>query len=229
MQIGYGKDAEAGRIPYGKITRKFMAEKGGFIVKKILFLVLIAILSLSFVSAEDVISEQGELLRIHGYTDGVLVFESMYLDPHDGPGYEYFPVPVSLDNGTTVRVLTQTAWSGTRWVLVETGNIRFYMIQQDNMGRTLIDCDMSSVPVEPGELTDEDRCELYVDTPLMYGPGYDYEQSPFFAAYDDSGYVVLMNGEWALVEFMGDTEHTLSGLGQEERTRVWIEMSKLQY
>ena len=194
-------------------------------MKKLLCLVLVMMMSLSFAMAEEL---GGEDFRLRGYTDGTLAVDSIYMDPHDGPGYEYYPVSLSLSKGATVRVLTQaTDRQGNRWVLIESGNIRAYLIQQDSQGHKLINCNLSSVPVEPRELISTWVCRLYEDTRLLYGPGSSYQKSPFTAKGSDFGYVILMNGDWALVEFQFD--YDAFWLGEGRKTRGWMIFSKLQY
>lgn len=195
-------------------------------MKKLCCLMIVMILSLSFALAEEL---GGEDFRLRGYTDGKLNIESIYLDPHDGPGYEYQPVSLSLSKGAVVRVLTQAKdREGNRWVLVESGNIRAYLIQQDNQGHKLIDCSLGSVPTEPRELYSTWQCSPYEDTRLYYGPGYSYQKSPYTATGSDYGYVILMNGDWALVEFEagGDGVHWMS---EGRKTRGWMVFSELQY
>lgn len=195
-------------------------------MKKLVCLVLIALMSLSFALAEEL---GGEDFRLRGYTDGRLTIDSLYLDPHDGPGYEYQPVSFSLSKGSVVHVLTQARdRQGNRWVLVESGNIRVYLLQQDNQGHKLIDCNLSSVPTEPMELTSTWQCATYEETRLLYGPGSSYQKSPYSTEDRDYGYVILMNGDWALVEFQGDY-YGVSWLAEGRKTRGWMVFSDLQY
>ena len=184
-------------------------------MKKLLCLVLVMMMPLSFALAQEL---GGEDFRLRGYTDGTLAIDSIYLDPHDGPGYEYYPVTLTLSKGATVHVLTQaTDRQGNRWVLVESGSIRAYLLQQDRQGHKLINCNLSSTWA----------CRLYENSRLLYGPGYAYQKSPFTGRGSDYGYVVLMNGDWALVEFQGD--YDISWLGQGRKTRGWMVFSDLQY
>ena len=195
--------------------------------KKLFCLVSLLVMLLCFTAAAE--DDGGEMFKLHGYTDGILVFESIYLDPHDGPGYDYFPVSLDLPKGASVRVLTQaTDPGGNRWVLVESGKIRAYLLQQDARGKTLIDCRLDDVPAEPAEMLNIWSCMLYEDCRLLYGPGAAYESSEFTADTDSYGYVVLMNGEWALVEFQGDADGA-SWLPQGRKTRGWIHFENLQY
>ena len=190
---------------------------------------LVALLVMLFCSAAAAEDDGGEMFKLHGYTDGILVFESIYLDPHDGPGYDYFPVSLDLPKGASVKVLTQVTDSdGNRWVLVESGKIRAYLLQQDARGKTLIDCRLDDVPAEPAEMLNLWSCMLYEDCRLLYGPGAAYESSEFTADPDSYGYVVLMNGEWALVEFQGNADGA-SWLPQGRKTRGWIFFENLQY
>ena len=194
--------------------------------KTISFILLACILLLSCSFAAG---EENELLRLRGYVDGKLSFESIYLDPHDGPGYEYYPVSLDLSKGTVVHVLSQASDSqGNRWVLVEYGDIRAYMLQKDSKGKTLISCDMKKVPVEPTDFFSVDSCMLYEDCELLTGPGEKYQPSGYTATIDDYGFVVLMNGDWALVVFQGD-EYGASWVPEGRKVRGWIIMSNLVY
>ena len=68
----------------------------------------------------------------------------------------------------------------------------------------------------------------YAGTRLLYGPETFYQKSPFTAKASDYGYVVLMNGDRALVEFQGDYDG-LTWPGQAEKTRGRMKFSGLQY
>ena len=199
-------------------------------MKKLFCLILTAVMLMMPLSpAMAARTNGGDSFILRGYAEGVLSVESIYMDPHDGPGYEYRPVSLNLPKGTAVKVLTQAKdWQGNRWVLVESGNIRAYLIQQDRSGRRLIDCSLSNVPEEPAELYDTWICMTYTDTRLLYGPGTTYQKSPYTAKAFDYGYVVLMNGNWALVEFQGDYDG-ITWLGDGEKARGWMEFSELQY
>ena len=183
-------------------------------VKKALCLIVACIALLSIAMAEDYDYEEYEILfenggidfRLRGYVDGVLAYESIFLDPHDGPGYEYQPVSCDLPKGAVVQVLTQaTDPEGNRWVLVDAGNIRFYLIQQDRNGKVMLNCDLSDVPAEPTALqimfNSSWECQLYDDATLKLGPGPNYQSGKYTAMCGEEGHVILMNGDWALVEF----------------------------
>ena len=199
-------------------------------MKKLFCLILTAVMLMMPLSpAMAARTNGGDSFILRGYAEGVLSVESIYMDPHDGPGYEYRPVSLNLPKGTAVKVLTQAKdWQGNRWVLVESGNIRAYLIQQDRSGRRLIDCSLSNVPEEPTELYDTWICMTYAGTRLLYGPETFYQKSPYTAKAFDYGYVVLMNGNWALVEFQGDYDG-ITWLGDGEKARGWMEFSELQY
>ena len=196
-------------------------------MKKLFCLILVVFMFLPYALAEE--DSGGFEFKLRGYTDGKLTIDSLYLDPHDGPGYEYYPVSLTLSQGSVVHVLTQAYdTQGNRWVLVESGDIRAYLIQKDNQGHELISCNLSNVPVEPSELYSVWQCGLYEDTRLLYGPGYNYQKSPFTAESVDYGYVILMNGDWALVEFQGGGEDA-QWLTEGRKTRGWMVFSYLQY
>ena len=152
-------------------------------MKKLFCLILTAVMLMMPLSpAMAARTNGGDSFILRGYAEGVLSVESIYMDPHDGPGYEYRPVSLNLPKGTAVKVLTQAKdWQGNRWVLVESGNIRADLIQQDRSGRRLIDCSLSNVPEEPTELYDTWICMTYTDTRLLYGPGTTYQKSPYTA------------------------------------------------
>ena len=195
-------------------------------IKKLSCLIVFFVLIFCFASAEEILDD---VLKLHGYTDGVLNFDSIYLDPLDGPGYAYYPVSVSLPKGTVVHVLTQVMDSqGNRWVLAESDKIRAYFLQQDNQGRILIDCDLSMVPAEQTEFDSISCCLLYTECQLLYGPDPSYQASMFTADTDGFGYVVLMNGDWALVEFCAEYD-SASWLPEGRKTRGWIPFSNLVY
>ena len=177
------------------------------------------------------LAQGGEEFRLHGYTEGTLRYESSFLDPHEGPGYKYNYATMNLPSGSKVKVLTQaTDPSGNRWVMVEgTENgraKRVYLLQQERGGKALIDCDLRSVPKEAGDIDGPWQCSCYEDLTLRYGPGTNYAATGFVMDRDEDAWVVLMNGQWALVEctnaYDGDSDVVYF-------TRGWVEFGRLIY
>lgn len=66
------------------------------------FVHILVVLSILFSSAvfhysfaEDEYID-GVNYRIHGYTEGTLKYDAVYLDPHNGPGYWYYGLDIDL-------------------------------------------------------------------------------------------------------------------------------------
>ena len=174
----------------------------------------------------------GEDFRLHGYVNGTLRFESSYLEPHEGPGYKYNRASLNLSSGAKVKVLTQAMdASGNRWVMVEATEgsrpKRVYLLQKERGGQALIDCDLSSVPMEASELESTWQCRCYDDYALRYGPGKNYGTTGFVMDYDENAWVVLTNGEWALVECTNAYDDDAGDVPYF--TRGWTEFGNLIY
>ena len=190
------------------------------------------LLVLALLPAAALAAQGGEEFRLHGYVNGTLRFESSYLEPHEGPGYKYYRVSLNLPSGTKVKVLTQAMdESGNRWVMVEATEgrraKRAYLLQKERGGQTLIDCDLSSVPMEAAEMEGSWQCRCYDDYALRYGPGKEYGTTGFVMNYDENAWVVLTNGGWALVECTDAYDDDAGDIPYF--TRGWTEFSNLIY
>ena len=192
----------------------------------------IAVLMAAVMIPTAAIAQGGEEFRLHGYVEGTLRYESMYLEPHVGPGYKYDRASLSLPAGAKVKVLTQVTdrW-GDRWVMVEATESgrakRVYLLQQERGGKALIECDLRSVPAESPEINGPWQCMAYGEVPLRYGPGDGYATTGFIIDHDVNAWVVLMNNGWALVECTNEFDEGVQDVFYY--TRGWIDFDKLIY
>ena len=169
------------------------------------------------------LTEGGEQFKLHSYTDGKLIYDALFLNPSTGPGYQYMPVSCSAREGTTIRVLTKAVdRHGNTWVLCEVSGKRMYLLQSDGKN-TYITADLSKIPKEPAEQLSEWQCMAYGTPELRYGPGEDYPEIGR-KMNDDPSWVVLMNGDWALVEqtnaYDSESPYFIRG---------WVKFSELIY
>jgi len=170
----------------------------------------------------------GEDLRLHGYADGILVYDSSFLEPREGPGYRYPSVYFSLPAGSSVRVLTQCRdQAGNTWVLAEGSGVRAYLLQRDASGAVLIRCDLTGIPREPGELISTWGCMCYETQYLRLGPGMNYPVTGFAMEPDETAWVVLVNGDWALVECSNVYDDDAGDVPYFRRG--WVEFGSLVY
>lgn len=168
-------------------------------------------------------AEGGEDLRLHTYVKGTLLYDAVFLDPHTGPGYQYVPAECGLREGDTVRILTRaTDQRNNTWVLVEAEGKRVYLLYSANY----IKADLWSIPWEPAQLESVWECRVYEEQPFRYGPGETYPRMNWNMSRKYIAWVVLMNGEWALVEqtnaYEGETDTPYF-------IRGWIPFSELIY
>lgn len=162
--------------------------------------VVILVAVLCFAAGTFAAAEGGEDFRLHSYVQGTLVYDAVFLDPHTGPGYRYIATDCSAKEGETVRILTK-AWDafGNTWVLCEVGGKRVYLLLSDGK-TTFIRADLSSVPAEPAEQQSSWQCMPYETPEMRFGPGWEFPGTGWEMRRDDASWVVLMNGDWALVE-----------------------------
>ena len=170
----------------------------------------------------------GEDFRLHGYTEGTLVYDASFLDPREGPGYRYPAVAFSLNAGSTVRVMTQRRdQAGNTWVLAEGGGRRAYLLQKDASGSVLIRCDLKGIPTEPAQLISTWGCMCYEPQSLRLGPGRNYPVTGYVMDPDETAWVVLMNGDWALVECSNVYDDDAGDVPFFRRG--WVEFGNLVY
>lgn len=197
-------------------------------MKRILvFVILMVFAAVNCACAAE--PEGGINFRLHGYTEGTLNYDAVFLDPHEGPGYHYAPASLSLPAGSRVKVLTQASDRfGNTWVLVEGDSRRVYLLQREASGNILLSCDLSSVPTEPSELISSWACMILEPVELRYGPGTSYPLTGLTLHHeDDYTWVVLMNGNWALVEY--NTEYVEDAGDIVVYRRGWVSFDDLVY
>ena len=174
----------------------------------------------------------GEEFRLRGYVNGTLRYDASFLDPHDGPGYKYRSVSLSLREGSHVKVLTQARdASGNTWVLAEAAENgrpkRVYLLQKERGGQALINCELASVPMEAYELESSWQCSCYEELTLRYGPGTEYAATGFLMDTQENAWVVLTNGGWALVECTNAYDDGVQDVFYF--TRGWVDFGQLIY
>ena len=174
----------------------------------------------------------GAEFRLHGYVNGTLNYDASFLDPHDGPGYKYQSVSLNLREGSQVKVLTQARdVSGNTWVLAEATENgrpkRVYLLQKESGGQTLLNCELTSVPKEAYEMESIWHCMSYEDCMLRYGPGTEYEATGFVMGPQENAWVVLTNGNWALVECTNAYDEGIQDAFYF--TRGWVDFDELVY
>ena len=149
-----------------------------------------------------------------------------------GPGYEFdmYDYDFCCDLDTSrVKVYSQVWNGGMLWILVEAqhrtaGKVRGYTKAIDENGENPIAYDGNAVPWEdpPGSFESIYECHYYEVTSLRCGPGTGYAYNGSVVYPDDYGHVVLLDGDWALVE---GVSHAESG----HKARGWIRFGDIQY
>ena len=173
----------------------------------------------------------GEEMRLHGYADYTLPLSTLYLDPHLGPGYRYPWADFEAPAGTPVKILTQARdGEGRLWILMESDVLgaprRAYLLCGTAEERCL-DCDLAGIPEEPRELISAWACMPYEEEALRWGPGEQYGLTGDRMDPDGAAWVVLMNGEWALVECTDEFSENRGDVPY--CTRGWVRFSALVY
>ncbi len=179
------------------------------------------------------LSEGGEFI-LKGYTTGILLEDISSLSPRTGPGFVYDevdPRSFSASRGDEIKILSQVYSGGTLWVLAEvpsfySSDIRCYLVAQSNAQK--IRFNASGVPVEsgPDDLASEWQCSCYEYQAYRFGPGDNYAYTGASLSPDDNAWVVLMDGDWALVE--SSNRYDNKGAGIFAR-RGWVRFDTLIY
>lgn len=199
-------------------------------MKRALALILVLTL-LTGVAAAD---RAGMFFSIYGGVKGSARRVSYLIPIRSGPGYLYDNIDEELtyfDEGTEVTVCSQVRVDGETWIQAEIpslyGRIRCYMVA-DAGSEILVSYASGSVPweISPNDLASEWACESYETVAFRYGPGEQYAYTGAFLSPYDNAFVILSEGNWALVEATNRYDGVSSGIFSR---RGWIRQDELIY
>ena len=178
--------------------------------------------------------DSGGMFSLNGSTVGVLLEDVYSLDPRTGPGFLYDAVDTGFlcaGKGDEIKILTQVYSGGVLWVLAEVPsyngrNIRCYLVAQSNAQK--IRFNGSGVPLEygPDDLASEWQCSCYEYQAYRFGPGDKYAYTGTSLAPGDNAWVILMDGDWALVESSNRYDDVTTGIFAR---RGWVQFDTLIY
>ena len=199
-------------------------------MKKLLILILAVVLMAAPAAADNA----GMDFRIRGGVQGKANVVS-YLTPiRTGPGYLYDSIDEDMaffSEGASLTVLTQVMVNGETWIQAEIpssgGKLRCYMVAASG-GDVLVSYPSGSVPWEagPDNLSSEWACSCYDSLAYRFGPGTQYPYVGAFLSPYDSAFVILTEGDWALVEATNRFDGVSSGVFSR---RGWVRKDDLQY
>ena len=199
-------------------------------MKRLLALIL-AMLTVTAVAAADY---AGMDFSIYGGVKGRANLVSYLIPIRSGPGYLYDNVDEDLtyfSEGAELTVCSQVRVNGETWIQAEIasayGKIRCYMVA-DSGGDTFVSYASGSVPweVNPDDLSSEWACRSYDSLAYRYGPGEQYAYTSTFLSPADNAFVILTEGDWALVEATNRYDGVASGIFSR---RGWVRSDELQY
>ncbi|MBR2660623.1 MAG: hypothetical protein K6F61_05835 [Clostridiales bacterium] len=178
--------------------------------------------------------EEGGQFRLNGQTTGTLLEDASALNPRTGPGLIYDAVDPRIlvaDRGEEIRILSQVYSGGILWVLAEipsfySSDVRCYLIARNDSQK--IRFNEAAVPLEtgPDELLSEWQCSCYEYQAYRFGPGDSYAFTGGALSPDDNAWVILMDGDWALVESSNRYDGATAGIFAR---RGWVRFSTLIY
>ena len=175
------------------------------------------------------------MFALEGYTTGILLEDIADMDPRTGPGVLYESLaswPFEVNKGDEIKILTQVYSGGILWVLAKvpslvSRDVRCYLAARSD--RQTIQFDSSAVPVEcsPDSLVDEWLCSFYDCVTFRLGP---WDDMPFVGPFYEPGataWIVLTDGDWALVEASNRFDYRVkSGIYAR---RGWVPLEELIY
>ena len=170
---------------------------------------------------------QMDVFQIQESANGVLLYDSVFLEPRTGPGLEYPEyLQFDLKEGTPVEVFAISSdYLGNQWVLVE-GTVqgmpvRVYLLFYDaGTHEITIQKQGPWNPAEEKSLDWEYAPVFYTDAKPRMGPGDNYPLMEDFS--DDSlPAVVGCEGEWALVVYYSE------GIYGDDLNRGWLPINSL--
>ncbi|MBQ9264747.1 MAG: hypothetical protein IJ189_11165 [Clostridia bacterium] len=173
----------------------------------------------------------GADFKLTGYVEGTLLYDAKSIGPMEGPGEFYHHVTLNrnLPKGSKVKVYSQL-YDDTdmTWILVEANGQWFYLLQDDGAGTVFVRCNMKKVPKEAPQAIDSWLCTCYETQYLRSGPGTKYALTGFAMARWENAWVVLVKGDWALVECTNAYDDGVSYYNVYVR-RGWVPFSELMY
>ena len=200
-------------------------------MKRLLVMILILVLACNAAAADPA----GMYFSIHGGVKGRANIVSYLIPIRSGPGYLYDNVDEDLtyfSDGAELTVCSQVRVDGETWIQAEiasgNGKIRCYMVAASG-GDTLVSYAAGSVPweVNPEDLCSVWACRSYDSLAYRYGPGEQYAYTGTFLSPADNAFVVLTEGDWALVEATNRyDDNVTSGIFSR---RGWVRSDELQY
>ena len=178
--------------------------------------------------------DEGGQFSLTGWTKGILLENISNLDPRTGPGTLYDAVDAGIlaaSKGDEIKILTQVYSGGTLWVLAEvpsfySSNVRCYLTARSNTEK--IRFNASAVPTEvgPDDLLSEWQCMSYEYEAYRFGPGDNYAFTGTVLSHNDNAWVILMDGDWALVESSNRYDGVKTGIFAR---RGWVRFDTLIY
>lgn len=182
-------------------------------------------------------SKGGIDFKLRGGVTGYLRDDSVNMLLCSGPSYKYTQEVFYGLDCSVVKVFSQVWSDGSLWALVEAdeydlGKIRGYVEVIDNEGNRRFTYDQSAVPWEtspnwgsfPDLFYSVWSCQCFDKELMRYGPGVQYPLTGTYFGNFESGYVVLTEGDWALVDCPAHDPE-----GWATRQRGWILFSELIY
>ncbi len=169
---------------------------------------------------------------LKGSVTGTLLADPSALDPRTGPGPLYDaldPGLLLLEKGSEIKILTQVYSGGVLWVLAEVPSfyrdIRCYLVARNQS--ECIRFDHSAVPEEagPDNLTSTWGCMSYEYEAYRFGPGDEYAFTGSSLSPDDTAWIILKDGDWALVE----SSNRYNGASTVFARRGWVLFDRLCY
>lgn len=195
---------------------------------------LVLILVFALVVGTAVADPAGMDFSLRGGVKGKACVVSYLITIRSGPGYLYDNIDeelASFSEGTELTVLSQVSVNGETWVQAEVpsswGKIRAYLVAVSG-GDTLISYSSGSVPweIRPDELSSEWACTCYDPLAFRFGPGEQYSYTGAFLSTNDNAFVILTEGDWALVEATNRFDGVSTGLFSR---RGWVRKDELIY
>lgn len=193
--------------------------------------ILLALILVCTAASADV---AGMYFSLYGGVKGTAKVVS-YLTPiRTGPGYLYDQIDEDLtyfSDGAQLTVLSQVLVDGEIWIQAEIpsayGKLRCYMVAVSG-GDTLISYPSGSVPweINPNDLASEWACSCYDALAYRFGPGEQYPYIGGFLSPSDNAFVILTEGNWALVEATNRFDGVYSGIFSR---RGWVRKDDLIY
>lgn len=170
----------------------------------------------------------GDDLRIRGSITGTLLYGEEYVSPREGPGFDYPAVPSNLRKGDRVKLYSRYGDGyDPIWVMAEANGRRVYLFQQDSVGNVAVKCDLNKLPLEALTMDSPWQCSCYETLYLRSGPGANYPYTGFAMSVRENAWVVLVEGDWALVECTNAYDD--SPIGEIYFRRGWARFDQLIY